>query len=457
MNLSRLRRALASVAIASCGATALAIMPTTAHAAYVTWGNVLVPGSQWAGASASLGDLNVYSNGTGSQDHSGTYGLDFECVELAARWAELAFGDNHASWAIAYASQMWQAGPKLRVPFLQHPNGGADGPQFGDLIIFASTSFDPTGHVVVVSGTGAGYVDIVEQNWGNYAPTGRARLPIQGTYMPVRWGLPILGWLRSATAPNGWQGQEGPGGFTTDATGNVYPWGSAGFPSEGTLWPTAATARGVARIPKTNSGYVLDSAGWLHDFGGAPRLTPTATFTDTNIARAIRLTGDGLGGYVLDGYGLLHRFGDAQPVTAYTGTWPGWDIARDFVLLPDNVSGYVLDGYGGIHPFGSAPRVRVATGYSGGTDTARGLCLRTDQTSGWWVDGANDLHSFGGAPSVQSTADFPGQDMARGIVCGATDGGYTVTAWGRVREFGDAPPTVTATTFVSPVAAGIAL
>src|ERR1035437_5584587 len=105
--------------------------------------------------------------------------------------------------------------------------------------------------------------------------------------MPVRWGLPILGWLRSATAPNGWQGQEGPGGFTTDATGNVYPWGSAGFPSEGTLWPTAATARGVARIPKTNSGYVLDSAGWLHDFGGAPRLTPTATFTDTNIARAI--------------------------------------------------------------------------------------------------------------------------------------------------------------------------
>jgi hypothetical protein len=121
------------------------------------------------------------------------------------------------------------------------------------------------------------------------------------------------------------------------------------------------------------------------------------------------------------------------------------------------VSGYILDGYGGVHPFGAAPRVRANTGYRAGNDTARGLCLRSDQASGWWVDGANDLHSFGGAPSVQSTADFPGQDYARGIVCATTEGGYTLTAWGKVREFGNAPPTVTATTFSNPVASGIAL
>lgn len=450
-----LRRRLLLAVLAVLAAIVPSVAGHPAAAAVVPWGNVLVPGSAWAGASASLGDLNVYSNGNGAQDQIGPYGLDYECVELAVRWADLAFGDPHGGWAINYAYQMWNSGPRLKVPMLQHPNGGADGPQFGDLIIFAATAAFPAGHVAVVSGTGAGYVDIVEQNANNYAPTGRSRLTIQGTSMPDRWGVPIIGWLRSVKAPNGWQGQEGAGGYTVDATGHVNPWGSAGFPSQQPLWPTAATARGVARIPNTNSGYVVDSYGWLHDFGGAPVLKPSQSWFGSDLSRGIQLTADGKGGYVLDAYGTLHEFGTASAVSTYSARWPGSDMARGFVLFADGRSGYVLDAHGGLHPFGVARTLRFVTGYTPGFDTARGLCLRKDEESGWWADAANDLHPFGGAPAVQSTADFPGQDVTRGIVCDGNHGGYTLTAWGRIREFGDAASTVTSATFDNPVAAGM--
>ena len=430
--------------------------PTTAAAA-VPWGTVLVPGSTWAGAEASRGDLNVYSNGTGSQDQSGPYGLDYECVELAVRWAAIAFGDEPSAWNVFDAAQMWGAGPHLPIPFLQHPNGGADMPQFGDIIVFNSTSYDPTGHVAVVAGVGGGYVNIVEQNWGDPSPTGVASLPIQGTYMPPRWGLTIDGWLRAATAPNGWA-NSGPGGYTTDTTGHVYPWGSASFPSEPALWPSNSplTATGIARIPNSDQGWVLDDDGNLHPFGGAPRYGITASFSN-GIARAVQLDASSKGGWVLDGYGYLHPFGDAVAITDYSATWPGYDIARDFVLLPKSNAGYILDGFGGIHPFGGAPPIKGNTGYQANQDVARGLCLRTDLTSGWWVDGANDLHGFGGAPVETSSADFPGQDVARGIVCDANDdGGYTTTDYGKVRNFGVAPQVAVATTLSSPLVEAMA-
>lgn len=417
--------------------------PRVGHAAVVPWGTVLVPGASWAGAEANRGDLNVYSNGTGSQDEVGSYGLDYECVELATRWAQIAFGDYHDSWGVAYASQMWAAGPSLTPAFVQHPNGGADGPQFGDIMVFASTSFDPTGHVAVVSGTGPGWVSIVEQNFNDQNPTGTAQLPIYGTTMPDRYGLPILGWLRSTLAPAGWHGISGPGGYVTSEGGQVVPYGSAAYPSEATVWPTPATAKGLALLPNGRSGYVLDSYGGLHNFGGAPRIRPPFYWFGQDMARALVLTPDGRGGYVLDAYGTLHPFGDA-PAVSQTFGWPGWDIARAVVLRADGQSGLVVDGFGGLHTFGPFPQVRLNAPYYPGQDIARAACLRSDGVSGWWVDGNNDIHSFGGAPQMTSTQDYPGQDVARGIVCLDDGGGYTVTTTGGVLPFGDAAPVWTA-------------
>jgi CHAP domain len=162
-----------------------------------SFGSILVPGWQWAGGYSQLGDLNVYSNGTRSQDQWGTFGWKYECVELAQRWAYYRFGETPV-WSIQNAADMWNVGPTMKVPFLQNPNGGLSPPQFGDLIIFGSTSYDPTGHVAVVTSATLTTVNIVEQNWSN--SVGAASLPISGTYMPPRWGLTIRGWLR-ASAP----------------------------------------------------------------------------------------------------------------------------------------------------------------------------------------------------------------------------------------------------------------
>jgi CHAP domain len=437
MHIKRLATVVMAVSTALAGAWVAGSRPVMA--AVVPWGTVLIHGADWAGAEASRGDLNVYSNGTGSQDQQVAYGLGYECVELAVRWAQIAFGDPHNSWGVYYAYQMWMAGPQLNPRFVQHSNGGADQPQFGDLMVFASTSSDPAGHVAVVSGRGPGYVSLVEQNYNDAAPTGTARLPIYGTVMPDRYGLPILGWLRSSMAPPAWHGDAGPGGYLADAGGHVYPYGSAATPTEQTVWPTQATAKAMALIPKTTSGYVLDSFGGLHSFGKAPRLRSTAYWFGQDIARGFALTPGGTGGYVLDAYGFLHPFGAAPPV-ASTASWPGWDMARAIVLRADGLGGWVIDGWGGMHGFGNFPSVRLNGPYYPGQDIARGACLRSDGDSGWWVDGNNDIHSFGGAPPVTSSRDFPGQDVARSIVCTDDSGGYTLTTAGQVLAFGDAAP-----------------
>jgi hypothetical protein len=447
------RRVLLHVA-AICVAVLAPVLLTHhwAGAQPVPYATVLVAAGDWAGASAAMGDLNVYSNGDGNQDTAQTYGLQYECVELAQRWAAVRFGAQPI-WPVAYAYQMWDVGPRLKVPWQQLPNGGAVAPQFGDLLVFGSTTSSPAGHVAVVAGVASDHVDVVEQNWALSNPTGRARLPLDGTTMAARLGMPVLGWLRASLAPRGLKGADGPGGFALDGYGGVHPWGSAAPVPQAVAWPGWDIARGVAVQQGGAGGYVLDGWGGIHPFGKASGLTGTAYWPGWDIARSIALRPDGVSGYVLDGWGGIHPFGGAPGVSA-TAYWPGWDIARSIALRPDGVSGYVLDGWGGIHPFGGAPGI-AATAYWPGWDIARGLALLPSGRGGWVVDGWNGLHPFGTAPSVTSTGYFPGQDIARGISAADAGGGYTITAWGRVREFGDAPPVTLSASFDNPVARGV--
>jgi hypothetical protein len=124
-----LRRSIAVVAVtAALGAAAA---PTVAHGATsIAWGTVLISGSQWAGADAALGDLNVYSNGSGHTDQSGRFGPKHECTELVQRWAYYKLGEP-ALWPISKAADIWSVGPTLPLPLTQNPNGGARPPQYG--------------------------------------------------------------------------------------------------------------------------------------------------------------------------------------------------------------------------------------------------------------------------------------------------------------------------------------
>jgi CHAP domain len=445
------RRSLLTVAAICVGLIPAVLPEAPAGARPVSWGTVLVRGIEWAGPAAALGDLNVYSNGNGNQDRSDAYGLDYECVELAQRWAAVRFGEQPI-WPVAYAYQMWDVAPRLRVPFQQLPNGGAVAPQFGDIIVFARTAASPAGHVAVVAGTGLGHVDVVEQNVGLSDPTGWARLPLEGTTIPDRWGMRVIGWLRAWPLGAG-MGGPGPGGFTLDGYGGLHPWGRAAPLAQAVSWRGWDIARGLVVQRGRAGGYVLDGFGGIHAFGAAPPVRPTAYWPAHDIGRGIALRPDGRSGYVLDGWGGIHPFGGAPPVVA-TSYWPGQDMARGIALRPDGVSGYVLDGWGGVHPFGGAPPL-LSTAIWPGLDVARGITLRPDGAGGWIVDAWGGVHSVGIAAALPSIGSLPGTESVRGIIAAGDGGGYTITATGRLLPFGDAPPADVSAVFEYPVARGI--
>lgn len=437
-----LRRSLAVVvAGAALGAAAA---PTAVNAATSTWGTVLISGQQWAGADAVLGDLNVYSNGTLNTDQPGPFGLKYECVELVQRWAHYKFGEP-AIWPISKAADMWPVGPTLPVPLTQHPNGGASPPQHGDILVFAATSANPTGHAAIVSTViGASVTSVQENLTVNGTPTGQWTQTLSGTTLPPLGGDPVLGWLRAVAAPYV-PASSGPGGQILDSWGGLHPYGSGGGVSKGPYWSGWNIARDIAMEPgDPNSGYVLDGWGGVNAFGTATPVQVTAYFKGWDIARKLVLRADGHSGYVLDGWGGLHPFGvsgDIPPRVALSAYYPGWDIARGVALRSDGVSGYVMDGYGGFHPFGPSPAaVPMLSGspYWKGWKIARDIVLSSN-TGGYVLDGFGGFHPFGTAAAVSAPAYFPGFDVARGIHMSSSTGGFVVYQNGSLKPFGGAP------------------
>ena len=195
------RPARAIVAVVALGA-ALGSSTVAAHASAIPFGTVLISGAQWAGADAGLGDLNVYSNGNQNQDQTGTYGSKYECTELVQRWAHFKFGEP-ATWPITNAADMWNVGPTLPVPLSQNPNGGATTPQYGDILVFAATATNPTGHVAVVSSVTSTGVTAVQQNLTvNGTISGEWTQALSGTTVAPIGNDPVIGWLRGgATLP----------------------------------------------------------------------------------------------------------------------------------------------------------------------------------------------------------------------------------------------------------------
>jgi hypothetical protein len=170
-------------------------------------GCVLLNGSTWAGPLASLGDLNVYNNGTNLEylgpDHG--YSWQYQCTELAIRYAAIVWHEgsnfsspeqawNKAGWS-GSAVNMWQVASKLAVPLQKIPNGSG-APHFGDLIIFSGAT---VGHVGVVVKVSSGRLYFVGENQAS-APA-EAWIPINSSNVASPGGdfsntLQPVGWLR---------------------------------------------------------------------------------------------------------------------------------------------------------------------------------------------------------------------------------------------------------------------
>ncbi len=165
------------------------------------YGQPLISGCAWATWVTNCQSLTAYGNGSSFDDvgcgapFGCEFGPEFQCTELALRYAYYAWGEP-AQWGGA-AYQMWGAGPNLPVPLEQFADGAGVAPMQGDLMIFApgwlGNYWDGSGHVAIVRDVGAGYVDVVEQN---ATSSGTDRFPLNGSLVTANGYTPIIGWLR---------------------------------------------------------------------------------------------------------------------------------------------------------------------------------------------------------------------------------------------------------------------
>ena len=171
-----------------------------------SYGVPLISGCAWATWVTNCQNLTAYGNGSGFNNvgcgppNGCAFGPEFQCEELADRYAYYAWGEP-ANWypygATGGAHTMWQAGPNLPIPLTQYANGSGTPPMQGDLMIFGpgwlGTYWDGSGHVAIVRDVGPGYVDVVEQN---ATSSGTDRFPLNGSLATANGYTPIIGWLR---------------------------------------------------------------------------------------------------------------------------------------------------------------------------------------------------------------------------------------------------------------------
>ncbi|MGA7987951.1 MAG: CHAP domain-containing protein [Candidatus Dormiibacterota bacterium] len=170
------------------------------------YGAPLISGCAWATWVTNCSNLTAYGNGSGFNNvgcgapNGCEFGPEFQCTELATRYAYYAWGEP-TNWypygATGGAYTMWRAGPSMPIPLAQFPNGAGTPPMQGDLMVFnpgwLGSYWDGSGHVAIVRDVGPGYVDVVEQN---ATSSGTDRFALNGSTVTARGYTPLIGWLR---------------------------------------------------------------------------------------------------------------------------------------------------------------------------------------------------------------------------------------------------------------------
>jgi len=134
---------------------------------------------------------------------TGTYGLEYQCVELVMRhfqthWKLRWYGNAKDLLTHAKSSSYYKYGSPSAVAV--YYNGDASHPPLpGDMIVWTNGTY---GHVALVSGLRSGYVDIIEQNVYGVTPAGKYSLKYNGKTVYGRWSQPgPIGWAHAKANP----------------------------------------------------------------------------------------------------------------------------------------------------------------------------------------------------------------------------------------------------------------
>lgn len=353
---------------------------------YPKWGSVCVQGAAWAPSSVVAADttyhMDVFSNGArlGLTKHSNQFANEWQCTELAVRWAHYAWGEGNAnSWTKkgwdGAGVDMYRIGSKLSIPLQRIPNGSSgQAPLPGDLIVFRG---DTVGHVGVVLGINRSTKRLTFIGENQYAAPAVVRIPITpGNYVTsgnFSRSLAVVGWLHD---PNWtWSGGTSSGGsgtaptpappsqggtiayVTDDNLNEISPVdvanGSLGSPISVPGGPS-----GIAITPDGKTAYVVATTSnnvipvtLATGAVGTPISVP-------GVGVNIAITPDGRTAYVTAGLG-----NSITPITLATGT-VGTPIAvpnsvGGIAITPNGRTAYVTDVGGTVTP------VDLSTGTAG--------------------------------------------------------------------------------------------
>ncbi len=129
-------------------------------------------------------------------------GLKWQCVEFVKRYYYEYYNHkfpNSYGHAKDFFNKSVKDGAYSRERGLnQYKNGSQRRPQKGDLIIFDGSTFNPYGHVAIISAVFDDKIEIIQQNPG---PSARSRISLKLTHKRGLWFVEangVLGWLRKA-------------------------------------------------------------------------------------------------------------------------------------------------------------------------------------------------------------------------------------------------------------------
>jgi len=155
----------------------------------------------------SLNTVMVYYNGTvgnviGRNTKNGyNLGLKYQCIEFVKRYYyeyynhEMPDSYGHAK---SFFNPNVKDGKKNKQRnLIQYTNPSSSKPKIGDLIVMNATTFNPYGHVAIISNVFDNRIEIIQQNPG---PTTLSRIEINLFQNNLgEWEIKnhrVLGWLR---------------------------------------------------------------------------------------------------------------------------------------------------------------------------------------------------------------------------------------------------------------------
>lgn len=155
----------------------------------------------------SLNGVYVYYNGNVS-NVSGrnlapdgyNLGLKYQCVEFVKRYYYQHYHhkmpDSYGHALSYYDVEIEDGKLNPKRALIQYKNGGSFKPQVGDLIVFDGNSFNPYGHVAIISEVRENEIEMIQQNPGPTAPS-RETIKLKTSEGKFRIGRSdCLGWLR---------------------------------------------------------------------------------------------------------------------------------------------------------------------------------------------------------------------------------------------------------------------